>query len=95
MAFYGSTPEEWRTSIFCEHRLENNDLVPKTECFRDDTWKFIRYEDRPELLELYNHREDFNETRNLAYDAQYADKIAYYSHKCDSVAQQLLSERVH
>ena len=35
-AFYGATPGDWRSSIFCEHRLENNELLPKTECFRDD-----------------------------------------------------------
>ncbi|MCP4312487.1 MAG: hypothetical protein GY790_14580 [Bacteroidetes bacterium] len=28
-AFYGSTPGNWRSDIFCEHRLENNDLLPQ------------------------------------------------------------------
>jgi len=49
-AFYNNRPDEWRTGVFCEHRLENNDLLPKTECYRDNTWKFIRYEDNPELI---------------------------------------------
>jgi arylsulfatase A-like enzyme len=92
--FYRGAPQEWRSSIFCEHRLENNDLLPKTECFRDDTWKFIRYEDQPELLELYNHREDPREIHNLALQEEYSGKIEYYRQKCDSIAGRLLSERV-
>ena len=93
-AFYRSEPDDWRNSIFCEHRLENNELLPKTECYRDDTWKFIRYEDEPGLIELYNLKEDFNETNNLAYDKNYADKVEYYTHMCDSVSGRLMSERV-
>ena len=94
-SFYGGDPQEWRSSIFCEHRLENNDLLPKTECYRDGTWKFIRYEDQPDLLELYNHREDFNEIHNLALQEEYAGMLEYYGKKCDSIAGRLLSERVY
>jgi len=93
-AFYSGTSLDWRSSIFCEHLLENNELLPKTECFRDDTWKFIRYEAYPDFIELYNHKEDINEVRNLALDDRYADKVEYYRHKCDSIAGRLLSERV-
>jgi len=93
-AFYNDKPEEWRSSIFCEHRLEGNSLLPKTECYRDDTWKFIRYEDNPELIELYNLREDINETNNLALDRRYAERVEYYKHMCDSIANKLMSERV-
>ena len=82
-----------RTSIFCEHRLENNELLPKTECIRDDTWKYIRYEAHPEFIELYKHKEDIHETRNLGMDEQYADKLEYYRQQCDSIAGRLLSER--
>ncbi|HCC69813.1 MAG TPA: sulfatase [Bacteroidales bacterium] len=92
--FYGNQPQDWRNAIFCEHRLENNELLPKTECYRDSVWKFIRYEDAPELIELYNLNEDTNETNNLAYDQNYAVKVEYYKHKCDSIAGRLLSERI-
>jgi len=34
-AFYQNRPDQWRSSIFCEHQLEGNDLLLKTECFRD------------------------------------------------------------
>ncbi len=93
-AFYGKEPETWRSAVFCEHLWAKNPLIPKTECYRDDTWKFIRYENHPEYVELYNHKEDINETRNLALEAGYAEKLDYYRHKCDSIAGKLLSERV-
>ncbi len=93
-SFYDEIPDDWRTSIFCEHRLENNPLLLKTECFRDDTWKFIRYDDTPGYYELYNHKEDFNETKNLALQEQYTDKVEMFKQKCDSIAACLLSDRV-
>ena len=92
-AFYNKKPDEWRKGIFCEHRLENNILLPKTECYRDKTFKFIRYEDKPELIELYNFSEDPNETRNLAYESENSKKVEYYRYLCDSIVHELISAR--
>ena len=92
--FYEKKPENWWTAIFCEHWLENNSTILKTECFRDDTWKFIRYLDHPDFVELYNFKEDVNETRNLAMDEKYASKIEFYKQKCDSAILKLMSDRV-
>jgi len=91
--FSDGSPNEWRSEIFCEHRLENNELLPKTECVRDETWKFIRYEAYPDVIELYNHTGDKHETHNLALNEQYADTVEYFSQKCDSIADRLLSDR--
>jgi arylsulfatase A-like enzyme len=93
-AFYSHTPEKWRSSIFLEHRLEGNPLLLKTEGFRDDTWKFIRYDDNSEFIELYNLKEDVNEIINLAYDSEYADMVKQYKYLCDSIAGKLMSDRV-
>jgi len=93
-AFYDKSPNNWRTSIFCEHRLENNPLLLKTECYRDGNWKFIRYEDHPDFFELYNLKEDGYEVNNLALDKNYSDKLDFYKQKCDSVARTLLSDRI-
>jgi len=93
-AFYQSIPEEWRTSIFCEHRLEGNELLLKTECVRDDTFKFIRYEDTPDFVELYNLKEDVNETDNLALDPANKELVRAYSQRCDSIAAKLMSDRI-
>ncbi|MFO7823656.1 MAG: hypothetical protein R6V72_06930, partial [Cyclobacterium sp.] len=56
-------------------------------------YKFIRYDDS-DLIELYHHKTDFNEVNNLALDARYTEKVAYYSDKCDSVIHELLKQRV-
>lgn len=93
MAFYGQTPKEWRSSIFLEHRLEGNPLLIKTDGIRDNTWKFIRYDDHPEFIELYNHQEDFNETKNLAFDSEYADLVKQYAAACDSIVGKLMADR--
>jgi len=93
-AFYDREPENWRTSFYCEHRWANNALIPLTYGFRDENWKFIRYDDAPELMELYNYSKDVNEAKNLAYDPQFADKVEYYSNKCDSAIQLLVNARV-
>jgi arylsulfatase A-like enzyme len=93
-AFYGGRPAEWRESVFLEHRLEGNPLLIKTEGIRDSTWKFIRYDDHPDFVELYNHQLDPMETNNLAYDEAYSDKVKHFEQACDSIAAKLLSDRV-
>jgi len=93
-AFYGESPDEWRESVFLEHRLEGNPLLIKTDGIRDHTWKFIRYDDHPEFIELYNHQEDPMEINNLANDEKYADKVKDFAQACDSIASLLSSERL-
>ncbi len=90
--FAEGDPEGWRTGFFCEHRLENNELLPKTEAYRDEQWKFIRYENQPDLEELYHYKEDIHEILNLAGDENYSDLLAHYRRKCDSVAHILEAE---
>lgn len=95
-AFFNDKPEQWRDGAFFEHRLKNRPiLLPKTEAYRDETWKFIRYEDRPDLMELYNFKEDINETRNLAYQPEYSDKVVHYRKICDSISNKLSEDRVN
>ena len=69
-------------------------MLPKTECIRNDTWKFIRYEDHPDFFELYNLKEDPNVVYNLALDKEYKDKVEFYSHLCDFAAASVLSQRI-
>jgi arylsulfatase A-like enzyme len=93
-AFYENEPEQWRREVFLEHRIDNDEEILLTDGYRDDAYKFIRYDDHPDLIELYNHEEDFNEVNNLALDEKYAEKIEYYRVKCDSAVSRLLSDRV-
>jgi arylsulfatase A-like enzyme len=94
MAFYDQAPKKWRSSIFLEHRLEGNPLLIKTDGIRDDTWKFIRYDDHPDFVELYNHRDDPNETQNLAFDEEYLEMVAQFTYQCDSAASTFMADRV-
>lgn len=93
-SFYANRDHgEWRSSAFFEHQREGESLLPKTECFRDETWKFIRYEANPDFIELYNLKEDVNEVNNLALDKKHQDLVSFYSKKCDSVVVELLKQR--
>lgn len=92
--FYNKVPENWRTSVFCEHLWETNPLIPQTECFRDETWKFIRYEVHPDFVELYNLKEDVNEVNNLAFQPEYSELVKSFHQKSDSIAMKLLSNRL-
>lgn len=95
LPFYKQKPKSWRKSVFLEHRLEGNPLLLKTDAYRDDTWKYIRYDDHPDFIELYNHKKDPYEKHNLATDIKYADQIKQYRHSCDSIVGILLKARVN
>lgn len=90
--FYDGAPDSWRSGIYLEHRLENNPKLLKTEGYRDDEFKFIRYDDS-DFIELYHHKSDFNEVNNLAYEVEYAEKVSHYSNKCDSIINVLIQQR--
>jgi len=94
LAFYKQKPTQWRKSVFLEHRLEGNPLLLKTDAYRDDTWKFIRYDDHPDFYELYNHKEDPYEIKNLANNTLYANQLKQYKSRCDSIAGLLMDARV-
>ncbi len=91
--FYERAPADWRSGIFLEHRLENNEKLLKTEGYRDEAFKFIRYDDS-DLIELYHHKTDVHEVNNLATDERYAEIVTHYSNTCDSIIQQLMHQRV-
>lgn len=93
-AFYDQAPDQWRSSVFLEHRLEGNPLLIRTDGIRDNTRKFIRYDDHPDFIELYNHREDPNETKNLAFDEQYATMVSHYRSLCDSAVNVMMADRI-
>ncbi|WP_162418530.1 sulfatase family protein [Cyclobacterium roseum] len=91
--FFEGSPDSWRKGVYLEHRLENNPKLLKTSGYRDEEFKFIRYDDS-DVIELYHHQSDVNEVNNLALEEKYAEKVAYYSTKCDSIVHQLVQKRV-
>jgi arylsulfatase A-like enzyme len=92
-AFHQPTAPNWRSAFFAEHRREGDPLLLRTEGIRDENWKFIRYDDFP-YVELYNHREDPDETINLALDPAYAPILQRYQSVCDSLVAKFLGDRV-
>lgn len=95
LAFYNQKAKSWRQSLFLEHRLEGNPLLLKTDAYRDATWKFIRYDDHPEFIELYNYKNDPYEKINLATDKKYTGQIKKYRSACDMIVGKLMDARVN
>ena len=91
--FFEGSPELWRSGVFLEHRLESNPKLLKTDGYRDDNFKFIRYDDH-EYVELYHHLSDVHEVNNLALDPVFEDKVTYYRNLCDSISKSLISQRI-
>ena len=94
IAFYQQAPSKWRSSIFLEHRLEGNPLLIKTDGIRDNTWKFIRYDDHPDFIELYNNQVDPNETVNLAFEEKYSSMVTHFISQCDSAVNTFMADRI-
>lgn len=91
--FYGGAPASWRSGVYLEHRHESNPKLLKTEGYRDEEYKFIRYDDF-DYLELYHHKSDPDEVVNLALDPRYSGKVGRYSQVVDSVINRLLDARL-
>lgn len=62
----GGDPDEWRSEFFYEHH-SFPDRIPRTEGIRTERYKYLRYLDSDPLYEeLYDLREDPEESDNLA-----------------------------
>ena len=63
---------EWRTEFFYDHYYLPH-RIPASEAVRTERWKYIRYINSDPLFEeLYDLREDPDETRNLIGNVDYA-----------------------
>jgi arylsulfatase A-like enzyme len=65
----------WRTDFLYEHRFEH-EWIPQTEGVRTSEWKYTEYlGESPAFEELFDLRNDRDETRNLARDAAHAARL--------------------
>jgi len=83
----GDTASLSRDAVLIEHLWEFPD-IPSSEGVRTNEWKYLRYIDDPSIEELYNLREDPQETNNLAADPDHQETLAELRAKLS-----LLSER--
>jgi arylsulfatase A-like enzyme len=72
----GNVPEDWRTDFFYEHLYERKN-IPKSEGVRTERFTYVRwFEQKPLVEELYDHRADFDETKNLIRDPKFTEILA-------------------
>jgi arylsulfatase A-like enzyme len=77
-----------RNSILCEHLMKNPE-IPDSECIRTEKWKFIRYHNHPEFIELYDLENDPWEMHNLATNLRYKKTINKFHKQCDDMIKQV------
>jgi len=70
----GDTDTLSRDTVLIEH-LWDFDNIPPSEGIRTDEWKYLRYVEDPSIEEMYNLREDPEETNNLAGDAGHRETL--------------------
>ncbi|MDZ7690874.1 MAG: DUF4976 domain-containing protein [Balneolaceae bacterium] len=77
-------PDDWRTEFFYEHH-SFPDRIPRSEGVRTERYKYLRYLDSEPLFEeLYDLREDPDESENLAGDPQYQELLQQMREKWET-----------
>jgi len=82
----GDTETLSRDTVLIEHLWEF-DNIPPSEGVRTDEWKYLRYVDEPSIEELYDLREDPEETNNLANDSGHHETLVELRAKLDQLTE--------
>lgn len=85
-------PDHSRTMFLCEH-LWDFKRIPASEGIRTEEWKYFRYVDYSDHEELYNLLDDPYETRNLALEKQYIDKLKEMRKKFEGMESSVVDRR--
>lgn len=83
----------WRKEFLCEYDCKEFNTI-RTEGFRTERWKYIRYMDFPNSEELYYLTNDPWEERNLAHREKYRQQLLELRQRCDRTIAKLLSKRL-
>ncbi len=75
-----------RDTVLVEHLWEFED-IPPSEGVRTNEWKYLRYINDKSLEELYNLKEDPQETNNLAKNPKYKDVLLELRAKNDELGE--------
>ena len=76
---------KWRTDFFYEHLFKHR-TIPRTEALRTQRWKYACYIDF-DYEELYDLKNDPEETVNLAKDGKYQQTLKSLRKRCDELAE--------
>jgi len=79
---------KWRTDFFYEH-LFSHPRITKSEAVRTQRWKYIRYfEQQPIYEELFDLKNDPQETVNLTKDERYRKTLKSLRKRCNELLQE-------
>jgi arylsulfatase A-like enzyme len=82
----GEPPSDWRTSFFCEHRMNHPD-IPKWEGVRDTRYVYARYYEQDPVYEfLHDLQTDPDELVNLAGDPEHAAMLSHFRTQCTAMS---------
>ena len=82
----GETDTLSRDTVLIEH-LWDFDNIPPSEGIRTDEWKYLRYVNDPSIEEMYDLREDPEETNNLAGDAGHQETLENLRAKLEQLTE--------
>jgi arylsulfatase A-like enzyme len=83
----------WRTGFLCQHLSKSAPSICRTEGYRTERWKYIRYPDFEHSEELYDLVNDPDEGKNLAGEVKYQKKLAELRNRCNQEIKKALSEK--
>jgi len=77
---------KWRTDFFYEHLFKHR-TIARTEALRTQQWKYARYIDF-DYEELYDLKNDPQETVNLAKDERYRQTLKSLRKRCNELLEE-------
>ena len=83
---------DWRREFLVEYDCKEFRTI-RTEGYRTERWKYIRYMDYSDSEELYDLANDPWEEKNLAHEQMYNEQLLEIRNKCNQMIIKLLEER--
>lgn len=81
----GEVPADWRTDFFYEHLFVHKN-IPRSEGVRNERFTYVRWLDQKPLVEeLYDHRADFEQTKNLISDSSFHNVLDRLRRRTDEL----------